>query len=166
MSVLLSIPVLAFISILQSAVVSRLPLNQGVADLMLVLLAAISLQKRVNTAWQWSLVGGLLIDSMSGLPFGVFTVSYVLVTGLGLIIRERIWRYTFLMQLLLVLFGTLISQGISYLVLFLQGANLDFFSVLLVITMPSIILNFMLSLPIYILTKDVLDQISPQEQHA
>jgi rod shape-determining protein MreD len=166
MSVILSIPFLALISILQSAVVSRLPLNQGVADLMLVLLAAIALEKRVSTAWQWSIIGGLLIDFSSGLPFGIFTFSYLLVTALAIFLRERIWRFTFLMQLLVVLAGTLISQGISYLVLFLQGANLDFLTVLQMITMPSIILNFMLSLPIFILTRDVIDQIHPQEQNA
>lgn len=166
MSVILSIPVLAFISILQSAVVSRVPLNQGTADLMLVLLVAIALQKRVSTAWQWSIIGGLLIDFSSGLPFGIFTVSYLLVTALAVILRERIWRFSFLMQLLIVLTGTLVSQGLSYLVLFLQGANLAFLSVLRVIIMPTILLNFMLSLPIFILTRDVLDQFTPQEQNA
>lgn len=166
MSILLSIPTLALISILQSAVVSRLPLNQGVADLMLVLLASISLQKRINTAWQWSIIGGLLTDYLSGLPFGIFTVSYLLATALASLLRERIWRFTFLMQLLVVLVGTIISQGLSFLVLFLQGASLELAAVLRVITMPSIILNFMLSLPIFILTGDVLDQISPQEQNA
>ncbi len=166
MSVLLSIPILALISILQSAVVSRLPLNQGVADLMLVLLGTISLQKRVNTAWQWSIVGGLLTDYFSGLPFGIFTVSYLIATALATLLRERIWRFTFLMQLLVVLTGTIISQGLSFLVLFLQGASLELVTVLRVIIMPSIILNFMLSLPIFILTGDVLDQILPQEQNA
>lgn len=166
MSVILSIPILAFISILQSAVVSRLPLNQGVADLMLVLLVAIALQKRITTAWQWSIIGGLLIDFSSGLPFGIFTVSYTLATALAMVIRERIWRFSFLMQLLVVLTGTVISQALSYLVLFLQGATIEFVTVLRVITMPSIILNFMLSLPIFILTRDVLDQINPLEQNA
>jgi rod shape-determining protein MreD len=166
MSVILSIPTLALISILQSAVVSRLPLNQGIADLMLVLLVAIALQKRVTTAWQWSIIGGLFIDFNSGLPFGIFTVSYLLATALAMFLRERIWRFTFLMQLLVVLAGTLISQGLSYLVLFLQGISLDFATVLQVITLPSIILNFMLSLPIFVLTRDVLDQINPQEQNA
>lgn len=166
MSVILSIPILAFISILQSAVFSRLPLNQGVADLMLVILAAIALQKRVTTAWQWSIIGGLLIDFSSGLPFGIYTVSYLLATALAVILRERIWRFTFLMQLLIVLIGTLLSHGLSYLVLFLQGSNLSFLPVLQVVTMPTIILNFMLSLPIFILTKDILDQITPQEQNA
>jgi len=166
MSVLLSIPTLAFISILQTAVVSRMPLNQGVADLMLVLLVAIALQKSVRTSWQWSIVGGLLIDSLSGLPFGIFTVSYLAATAVAMTLRERIWRFAFLMQLLVVLIGTLISHTLSYLVLFLEGTSLALGSVLQMITMPSIILNFMLSLPIYILTKDVLDQIYPQEQNA
>ncbi|MCJ7734657.1 MAG: rod shape-determining protein MreD [Anaerolineales bacterium] len=163
MSVLLSIPVLGLISILQSAVVSRLPLNRGTADLMLVLLVAIALQQGVTTTWQWTIVGGLFVDFISGLPFGIFTVSYMLATGLALIIRERIWRFKFLMQLLVVFIGTVISHGLSFLVLFLQGSDLTLTTVLQVVTLPSIILNFMLSLPIFILTQDVLEQVNPQE---
>jgi rod shape-determining protein MreD len=163
MSVILSIPTLGLIAILQSAVVSRLPLNRGTADLMLVVLIAIALQKTVTTSWQWSIVGGLLMDFLSGLPFGIFTVSYLLATALALIIRERIWRFSFLMQLLIVFFGTIVSHALSFLVLFLQGSDISLGIVLQVVTLPSIILNFMISLPIFILTQDVLEQVTPQE---
>ena len=114
MSVILSIPVLGFISILQSAVVSRLPLNHGTADLVLVVLVAIALQKTSTASWQWSIVGGLFTDFISGLPFGIFTVSYLIATGIAHIIRERIWRFSFLMQLLVVFFGTVLSHGMAY----------------------------------------------------
>jgi hypothetical protein len=67
------------------------------------------------------------------------------------------------MQLLVVLIGTLISHGITMIILFLQGGLLELGTVLQVITLPSIILNFMLSLPVYILTQDIVQQISPQE---
>ncbi|RLD02957.1 MAG: rod shape-determining protein MreD [Chloroflexota bacterium] len=163
MSVILSIPTLGLIAILQSAVVSRLPLNRGTADLMLVVLVAIALQKTVSTSWQWSIVGGLFMDYLSGLPFGIFTVSYLLATGLALIIRERIWRFSFLMQLLVVFFGTMFSHALSFLVLFLQGSEISLGTVLQVVTLPSIILNFMISLPIFILTQDILEQVNPQE---
>ncbi|HDD61809.1 MAG TPA: rod shape-determining protein MreD [Chloroflexi bacterium] len=163
MSVILSIPTLGLIAILQSAVVSRLPLNRGTADLMLVVLVAIALQKTVSTSWQWSIVGGLFVDYLSGLPFGIFTVSYLLATGLALIIRERIWRFSFLMQLLVVFFGTMFSHALSFLVLLLQGSEISFGTVLQVVTLPSIILNFMISLPIFILTQDILEQVNPQE---
>jgi rod shape-determining protein MreD len=166
MSVLLSIPVLGLVAVLQSAVVSRLPLNNGTADMMLVLLVAIALQKGVTSSWQWSIVGGLLTDFISGLPFGIFTFSYLLVTALAVVLRERIWRFSFLIQLLLVLIGTGVTHGLAYLVLFLQGSTLEIANVLRVITLPSIVLNFMLSLPIYILTRDVLEGIIPQEYNA
>jgi len=163
MSVILSIPVLSFITVLQSAVVSRLPLNRGTADLMLVVIVAITLQKPVKTAWQWSIVGGLLIDFFSGLPFGLFTTSYLLTTGIAYFLRERIWRFSFLMQLLVVLSGTIIIHGLSMLVLFLQGSSFQFSTVLQVITLPSIILNFMLSLPVFLIIQDIVQQLNPPE---
>jgi len=163
MSVILSIPTLGLIAILQSAVISRLPLNRGIADLVLVVLVAIALQKTLTTSWQWSIVGGLFMDFLSGLPFGVFTVSYLLATGLALIIRDRIWRFSFLMQLLVVFFGTMFSHSLSFIVLFLQGSDISLGTVLQVVTLPSIILNFMISLPIFILTQDLLEQINPQD---
>jgi len=110
MSVILSIPVLGFLTIIQSAVISRLPLNRGTADLVLVVIVAIALQKTVTVSWQWSLVGGLFVDFFSGLPFGIFTASYLIATGLALILRDRIWRFSFLMQLLVVLFGSVMGS--------------------------------------------------------
>ncbi len=163
MSVILSIPVLSFIAVLQSAVVSRLPLNRGTADLMLVVLVAITLQKSVKTAWQWSIVGGLLTDFFSGLPFGLFTVSYLIITGIASLLRERIWRFSFLMQLLVVLSGTLIIHGLSMMVLIIQGSSLQLTTVLQAVTLPSIILNFMLSLPVFIIIQDIIQQLNPPE---
>ncbi|NOQ38993.1 MAG: rod shape-determining protein MreD [Anaerolineales bacterium] len=163
MSVILSIPVLSFIAVLQSAVVSRLPLNRGTADLMLVVLVAITLQKSVKTAWQWSIVGGLLTDFFSGLPFGLFTASYLIITGIASLLRERIWRFSFLMQLLVVLSGTLIVHGLSMVVLIIQGSSLQLSTVLQAVTLPSIILNFMLSLPVFIIIQDIIQQLNPPE---
>ncbi len=163
MSVLLSIPTLGLMAVVQSAVISRLPLIRGTADLMLVLLVAIALQKTVTSAWQWSIVGGLLVDFLSGLPFGVFTISYLLATGLALLLRDRVWRFSFLMQLLVVLLGTLVAHGQAFMVLFLQGSTLGIGEALQTVTLPSIILNFMLSVPVYILVQDVLGQVVPQE---
>ncbi|MGB2962861.1 MAG: rod shape-determining protein MreD [Anaerolineales bacterium] len=164
MSAILSIPVLSIIVVFQSAVVSRLPLNHGTADLMLVVLVAITLQKSVKSVWLWSIVGGLLTDFFSGLPFGLFTFCYLIATGMAFILRERIWRFSFLMQLLVVFTGTIISHGLAVLVLFLGGAILQLNTVLQGVTLPSIILNFMLSLPVFIITQDIIQQLTPVEQ--
>ena len=163
MTAILSIPILGFISILQSAVISRLPLNRGTADLVLIVLVTLALQKSITYTWQWSIVGGMFIDFLSGLPFGVFTASYLIATAIALFLRDRIWRYSFLMQLLVVFIGTIISHSLATLILIFQGVSLEITSVLQVITLPSIILNFMLSLPVYIIIQDIIQQVIPQE---
>lgn len=163
MTAVIGIPILGLISILQSAVVRRLPLNRGTADLVLVVLVAIALQKQVKETWQWSIIGGMFIDFFSGLPFGVYTISYLGATAVARFLRARIWRFSFLMQLLVVLIGTLISHGITIIILFVQGGSLELGTVLQAVTLPSIILNFMLSIPIYIIVQDVIQQITPQE---
>ena len=163
MTVLLSIPILGLITILQSAVISRLPLNRGTADLVLIVLVALALQKTISYTWQWSIVGGMFVDFFSGLPFGVFTASYLIATAIALFLRDRIWRYSFLMQLLVVFIGTIVSHSITLLILILQGGSLELSTVLQVVTLPSIILNIMLSLPVYILIQDIIQQVVPQE---
>ena len=163
MNAFLSIPILGLITILQSAVISRLPLNRGTADLVLIVLVALALQKTINYTWQWSIVGGMFVDFFSGLPFGVFTASYLIATAIALFLRDRIWRYSFLMQLLVVFIGTIVSHSITLLILILQGGSLEVSTVLQVVTLPSIILNFMLSFPVYILIQDIIQQVVPQE---
>lgn len=58
---LVAIPIIILTVILQSAIVSRLPLLDGSADLSLVVLAAWALQDGVETAWHWALAIGLLV---------------------------------------------------------------------------------------------------------
>ena len=163
MTAVIGIPIFGLISILQSAVVSRLPLNRGTADIVLVVLVALALQKEVKEIWQWSVIGGMYIDFFSGLPYGVFTISYLSATAVARFLRNRIWRFSFLMQLLVVLIGTLISHALTMIIVFIQGGLLEFSTILQVITLPSIILNFMLSIPVFIIVQDVIQQISPQE---
>lgn len=163
LSILLSIPVLSIAAILQSAVVSRITILEGSADLVLVLLAAYSLQKSVTTAWQWAVVGGLLVDYLSGLPFGIFLFSYLALTGAALVLRERVWRFSFVMMLLVVLFGTLTSHAAALVVLIFQGVSLNMLQVIQSVTLPSLVLNFLLSLPVYLLLQDSVQQLQSQE---
>ena len=52
---LIAFPLIALAVILQSAVVSRMTLLSGYADLMLILLSAWALQAQVRSAWHWAL---------------------------------------------------------------------------------------------------------------
>ena len=65
---LVALPVIILAVILQSAIVSRVYLLSGIADLPLVMLAAWALQEEVETAWHWAVATGLLVGFVSGIP--------------------------------------------------------------------------------------------------
>lgn len=162
-SILLSIPLLSLIAILQTTVVSRMPLIQGTADLIMVFLIAWSLQERVKDPWQWAITGGLVTDFFSGLPFGLFTISYLALTGLAQLMGRRLWRFSVLIQLALTLLGTMLTHLLSVLAVLLRGTRLEILSVLRTITLPSLLLNMLLTVPVYIIVQDLSRQIYPQE---
>ena len=163
MSLFLAFPVLSIATILQSAVVSRMPLLHGTADIILLTIIAWALQEDVRTGWQWGLIGGLLADFSSGLPFGVYTTAYLLVIGLTLTLRSRIWRFAVLVQLFSTFVGTILTHALSLLAVFIQGTNLPFQEVLKTITLPSLMLNLLLTIPIYILIQELALQVHPKE---
>ena len=55
---LFAFPILSLAIMLQTAIVSRINLLAGGADLMLLILAAWALQERVATAWHWAALAG------------------------------------------------------------------------------------------------------------
>ena len=67
---LIAVPVIVFAVILQSAVVSRITLLSGYADLTLVMLAAWALQEDVKSAWHWAVATGILVGFVSRIPCG------------------------------------------------------------------------------------------------
>ena len=163
MDVIIALPILSIATILQSAVFSRITLLHGTADIVLLIVVAWTLQKNVKTGWQWSLIGGILIDFTSGLPFGVYTASYLLVTGLTLALRARIWRFEILVQLFATFVGTILIHAFSILVIVIQGTSLPIQSVLQTIVLPSLILNLVLTIPVYSLIQELAWQVYPKE---
>lgn len=162
-SILLSIPFLSLIAIIQTSIVSRMPLLQGTADLVMVVVIAWALQERVKHPWQWAITGGIITDFFSGLPFGIYTLSYLTLVLLARLLGRRLWQFSFLIQLFLTLLGTMFIHLMTTLVIFLQGTRLEVIPVLQSITLPSLLLNLMLTIPVYIIMGDLANQIYPQE---
>ena len=74
---LIAIPIILLAVILQSAVLSRVTLLSGVADLPLVMLAAWALQDQVETSWHWAVAAGSLVGFVSGIPWFIPMVAYL-----------------------------------------------------------------------------------------
>ena len=92
---LIAVPVIILAVILQSAIVSRVSLLSGFADLPLVMLAAWALQEEVETAWHWAVATGALVGFVSGITWIVPVLSYVLVVALARVLQRRVWQAPF-----------------------------------------------------------------------
>jgi rod shape-determining protein MreD len=163
LAILIAFPILGGLMMLQSAIASRIPLMHGTIDLVLLALVAWALQNRVNTAWQWALIGGLLFSLASALPVGVMLVGYLGVVGLAELLKRRVWHVPVLAMFVTVFLGTLITHILSILALLLTGTPLPLWQTLNLITLPSLLLNTLLAVPMYALMGDLAGWLYPQE---
>lgn len=159
---LLGLPILVILLVLQTAIVSQIPLLQGTADLILLALIAWALQKRVNSAWAWGIIGGLLVGLVSAVPFPVYLAGYLMAVAIAVMLRQRIWNVPFLAMTIATLAGTLIIHGLTILYLRLTDTIIGFSSSINLITLPSMLLNLILSIPFYLIFSDLAQTLYPE----
>jgi hypothetical protein len=163
MATLIAIPILSILTIIQSSIVSRLPLLQGTADIILLVIIAWALQEPVRSAWQWSVLGGLMIGFVSIIPLVVPVTTYLIITGLVLLVRNRIWENSILAMFAMTFIGSIFSQGVTAIFVRLSGTPLPILDTLRLIILPSLILNLLLAAPIYAVIKDLAEWVHPEE---
>lgn len=158
---LISFPLLALVVILQSAVISRITLLAGYADLMLIVLAAWALQAEVSSAWQWAVLGAIMVSFVSGMPWFVFLVGYLGVVLLALLLQRRVWQAPMLAMFSVTFLGSLFMNLIALIVLQLSGRPLPFGDSFGLIVLPSLLLNLLFAIPVYVVMRDLARWISP-----
>lgn len=163
MAVFISIPILAALLVVQTTLVTHLGLLHGAADLVLLAIVAWALQKRVQTAWHWCLVGGLMVDIASALPLGAPLVGYAIATALALLLRQRVWQVPVLAMFIITFTGTLASQGIALLALQLTGDPIPMGQGFSLVIVPSIVLNLLFAIPTFALIGDLAKTLYPEE---
>lgn len=161
---LVAVPVILLTVILQSAVISRVYLLSGIADLPLVMLAAWSLQEEVDSAWHWAAATGLLVGFISGISWVVPVFGYVTVVLLARIFQQRVWQAPLLAMFSITFLGTLIVSGFSFAVLRLVGVPLPISDVLGLLTLPSVLLNMLLAIPVYAVMRDLARWVYPSPE--
>ena len=160
---LIAFPVLALVLMLQTAVISRITLLSGAADLMLLVLIAWALQEQVDSVWHWAVLGGLLVGFVSAVPPIVPIIGYVLAVVFARFVIRQIWQSPILALFSVTFFSTLVYHIVTYLVLVLLGTPLPLGDVLALILLPSIFLNFLLAIPVHSLIRDLALWVYPVE---
>ena len=158
---LIALPVIILAVILQTAILSRIYLLSGSADLPLVMLAAWALQEKVETAWHWAMATGLLVGFVSALPILAPVIGYFAVVGLAQILQGRVWQAPLLAMFSVTFFGSVIASVLSFAVLRLSGVSLPVGDVLGMLTLPGVLLNMLLAIPVYAVMRDLARWVYP-----
>lgn len=134
---------------LQTTVAPYLQMWSVRPDLMLLVVIAWSLLRGARVGVVWAIGGGLLLDLLSGGPFGTLTVALALaslVAGLG---ELNVFHGSPWLPLLASAVATVIYDLSQFLVLRLLGHSIAWGSGLLQVLAPSLVVNALATYPIF-----------------
>lgn len=163
MATVLAFPILGALVILQSAIASRVTLLQGSADLVLLAVIAWAIHPKVESAWQWAVIGGLLVNIPSAMPLGIPLIGYLVTTGLALLLRQRVWQVPVLAMLSATFLGSLVCLGLDWAVLRFLGTPLPLGQSFYLVILPATLINLLLAVPFFAFAGDLAARLYPAE---
>lgn len=143
MSLYVGLPLTILLAIAQSAVTSRLQIFGVSPNLTLVFIVGWVLFCGVRQGLAIALVGGLVLDALSGAPFGFSTLSLVLaswVAGLG---ESNVFRTAWFLPYLVIALATLVYEGAMMFSLRMAGRPVAWGPALGHIVLPDVLLNLL-----------------------
>jgi rod shape-determining protein MreD len=146
-AVALGIPILAALAILQSSLLSQVRLLEGAPDLILVAVIGWALTGRAEESMILGFIGGIFLDLLSGVPFGVTALALVIVTYVVSASENRFWGTHPLLQMAATLLSSGIFHAVIILSLVLTGRSIDFNILVSRVLLPTVFLNLLLVLP-------------------
>ena len=162
---LIAIPVLLLAVMLQVSAGSHIKLMMGSVDLLLVILVAWGLQN-VSDGWLWAVLGGLMLSLVSAMPFPSLLLMYIGVMMVARWFQHRMWQSPYLIMLLVTFITSWLVLAGNYLVLVLQGIELNWLTSFQQVMVPSVLLNLLIAFPAFALMRDLAEWLYPAEFRA
>ncbi|MBN1259136.1 MAG: rod shape-determining protein MreD [Anaerolineae bacterium] len=145
MSLYFGVPILLVGAVLQSTWIEDLRILGGRPDLVLLLVVTWAIIRGLNEGVLWGFIGGAFMDSLSGGPFGVWTVT---LTAVGLIAGQG-WVQrlgpTSIRLALMAALSTLLGHALLATIMLLLGYGVDIEGAFTNVIGPAALLNFILS---------------------
>lgn len=161
---LAAFPILAMAVIFQSAIVSRISLLSGYADLVLIFVIAWALQPGVTTAWHWAILGGLMVSIVTGLPWSIPILGYLAAVLIAKWLQKRIWQAPLISMFTTIFLASIVYYLIPFVYLNLFGGTLPFSETFSLIILPSTLLNLLYAIPVSWFIRDLARWIHPTQE--
>jgi rod shape-determining protein MreD len=141
----LTIPLLVTVALSQTVLVSRIDLWGGRPDVMLLVVLVWSVVRGMNEGLVWGLIGGLIIDLISGGPLGATTLALLVVAFMagepwGLGVGAPVIRLLILTFICVIVYHLVLLAVLGW-----TGYAVDWGWALLRVAAPSALLNAVLA---------------------
>ncbi len=150
MNLYATIVLLAGVALLQSTLAPYLAVGRVKPDLMLVVVVTWSVLRGAGEGVLWGFIGGLLLDLLSGGPFGVSIVSLMLASYLTGVGEINLFRTNILLPVVTVILATAVYYLVSFLLLQTLGRPVTLGAAALQISSVAVVLNVALTAVFYL----------------
>ncbi|MBN1221274.1 MAG: rod shape-determining protein MreD [Anaerolineae bacterium] len=149
MPTIVSLVILISAALLQSTLLPYVEISGVHPDLVLVLVIGWVFLSGLEEGLRWALIGGLSVDFLSGAPFGVFTLTMLVVALVTGFFHGRTFGSSMVVPLGLIFPLSLLFNGLALLLLALLGRPIAWSNAFFDILLPTAIFNTMLMMLVF-----------------
>lgn len=162
-TVYIALPLMALLAVLQTAVLSHLPIFNSVPQIILLASISWGLLRGVTEGVVWAFIGGFILDLFSIAPMGLTAVSYITAVFVTVWLQESLPKSRFFTPLALAGLGTIIATIVYQLGARLLGYA---FSIQTLTSLPqAILLNIIVMMPMYWAMSALYNLLRPRRVH-
>lgn len=145
----ISLPILFIAAILQSTIVPEIRIGEGGPDLILMLVLSWMMLADMQEGIVWAMVGGILQDLVNGLPTGTSALALVVVAFLVNLVLGPVARNNFVIPPVVIAVGTVLYHVLLIGLFAILGRPVPISYTLIHVTLPTVVFNVVLILPVY-----------------
>jgi cell shape-determining protein MreD len=93
-------------------------------------------------------------------------IGYLVLTAIVRILRRHVWQTPLLAMFLATMLGTILIQFMYFIILQITGTPFPWQESLSQVMLPSVLLNLILVLPVYVVMTDLAHLVFPLEEEA
>jgi rod shape-determining protein MreD len=145
----ISLPILFIAAILQSTIVPEIRIGEGGPDLILMLVLSWMMLADLQEGLVWAVVGGILQDLVNGLPTGTSALALVAIAFLVNLVLGPVARSNLVIPPVVLAVGTVAYHVLLMALFAILGRPVPIGYTLIHVTLPTVVFNTVLILPVY-----------------
>jgi hypothetical protein len=133
---------------------------------MMLVILAWAIQEKAQKKWAVGLFGAILYSLISATSVYVTILTYLIIITITRFIINKLWRMPIFIMILMSIIGTFLEHFLSLFSLQFSGTYLPIQESISLVTLPSVLLNLIISIPVYAIITDITRLAYPDEEEA